>query len=143
MPRRLPPAQHPTSPGLAGAVSADTTWSASFPSVEGAALESRGDASVTTQACLNGLDKSDPGGKRPCACWTQELDDFLRQSARTHKDHEKRSIDTIRSLHPGISKKVIWEHCCPKQDRPVAGSAENRRLGGAPATDSGGGLQFE
>lgn len=109
MPKRLPRAQHPTSPGLAGAASADQTWSASFPSVEGAALDSRVDAAVVTQTCLNGLDKSAPGSKTPCACWTHELDDFLRQSARTHKDHERRSIDTIRSLHPEISKKVIWE----------------------------------
>jgi hypothetical protein len=37
------------------------------------------------------------------------LDDFLRQSARAHKDHERRSIETIRNTHPGFSKKMIWE----------------------------------
>jgi len=34
-------------------------------------------------------------------------------------------------------------HCCPRQDRPVAGVAENTRLGGAPVDYLGGGLRFE
>lgn len=109
MPKRLPRAQHPTSPGLAGAASADPTRSASFPSAEGAAPESRVEASVSAQVYLNGLDKSALAGKTPCACWTHELDELLREAARTHKDHERHSIDTIRRLHPGIPKKVIWE----------------------------------
>lgn len=109
MPKRSPRAQHPTSPGLAGAASADEIRSASFQSSEGAALESCDDASIIAGACLNGLPKSTPGGNTPCACWTHELDDFLRQSARTHKDHERRSIEAIRNNHPGISKRVIWE----------------------------------
>lgn len=109
MPKRLPRAQHPTSPGLAGAASADPTWSASFPSAEGAAPESRVDASVIPRGNLNGLGKSTLIGKTPCGCWTHELDDFLRQSAKAHKDHERRSIDAIRNSHPEIPKKVIWE----------------------------------
>jgi hypothetical protein len=48
-------------------------------------------------------------GKPLCTCWTHELDYFLRQSARAHKDHERRSIQAIQSKHPGISKSLIWE----------------------------------
>ena len=34
-------------------------------------------------------------------------------------------------------------HCCPRQDTPVAGAAENRRLGAAKWAASGGGLGFD
>ncbi|MCC6591030.1 MAG: hypothetical protein IT168_30375 [Bryobacterales bacterium] len=37
------------------------------------------------------------------------MDDFLRQSAKSHRDHERYSIETIRNDHPGIPKSLIWE----------------------------------
>ena len=42
-----------------------------------------------------------------------------------------------------IRKVTAADHCCPRQDRPVAGPAENTRLGGTPVGYLGGGLRFE
>lgn len=39
--------------------------------------------------------------------------------------------------------QVLDGHCCPRQDTPVAGAAENRRLGAAKWAASGGGLGFD
>lgn len=109
MPKQSPRAQHPTSPGLAGATSADQTRSASFQSSEGAVLESRDGTALVPETVPNGLHKVSARDDAPCACWTHELDDFLRESARAHRDHERYSIETIRNEHPDISKRVIWE----------------------------------
>jgi hypothetical protein len=56
------------------------------------------------------------------------LDDFLRHSARSGEDHEKRSIDSIRRGHPGIAKSVIWDRIVylglTKRTRPPYDSHE-------------------
>jgi len=39
--------------------------------------------------------------------------------------------------------EVTFVHCCPRQDRPLARAAENRRLAAAKSAVSGGGLGFE
>ena len=109
MPKRTSRAQHPSSPGLAGAASVDLHGSASFPSSEGAGPKLREETDVSPQSGLNGLHKSSLNGIARCNCWTSELDDFLRDSARSGEDHEKRSIDAIRRGHPGIAKSVIWD----------------------------------
>ena len=38
---------------------------------------------------------------------------------------------------------AFGDHCCPRQDRPLAIAAENRRLAAAKSAVSGGGLGFE
>ncbi|MEQ1886591.1 MAG: hypothetical protein ABL967_16120 [Bryobacteraceae bacterium] len=109
MPKRTSRAQHPSSPGLAGAASVDQYGSASFPSSEGAAPKLREETDVSPQSGLNGFNKGNLNGTALCNCWTAELDDFLRDSARSGEDHEKRSIDAILRSHPAIAKSVIWE----------------------------------
>ena len=56
----------------------------------------------------------------------------------------KLAIPTIAAavLASGITLYGV-NHCCPRQDRPVAGPAENTRLGGTPVGYLGGGLRFE
>ena len=57
------------------------------------------------------------------------------------------SADDLAQNMPGhVTKDIVnsyWNHCCPRQDRPVAWSAENTRLGGTPVSYLGGGLRFE
>ena len=48
-----------------------------------------------------------------------------------------------KELKSRVIKKALPNHCCPRQDRPVAGPAENTRLGGTPVGYLGGGLRFE
>ena len=109
MPKRTSRAQHPSSPGLAGAASVDLHGSASFPSSEGAAPKLREETDVSPQSGLNGFNKGNLNGTALCNCWTAELDDFLRESARSGEDHEKRSINAILRSHPFIAKFVIWD----------------------------------
>jgi hypothetical protein len=94
---------------LAGAASVDQYGSASFPSSEGAAPKLREETDVSPQSGLNGFNKGNLNTTALCNCWTAELDDFLRDSARSGEDHEKRSIDAILRSHPAIAKSVIWE----------------------------------
>lgn len=108
MPKRSSRAQHPTSPGLAGAASVEQRRSASFQFTEGATLESCDDVGLA-HGGVNGRCEITAPSDAPCPCWTHDLDEFLRQSAKSHKDHERRSIDAIRKANPGISKAVIWE----------------------------------
>lgn len=128
MPKRTSRAQHPSSPGLAGAASVDQHGSASFPSSEGAAPKLREETDVSPQSGLNGFHKSNLNGTTLCNCWTAELDDFLRDSARSGEDHERRSIDSIRRGHPGIAKSPIWERIVylglTKRTRPPYDSHE-------------------
>ena len=109
MPKRTSRAQHLSSPGLVEAASVDQKGSASFPSSDGARLELREDDAVTSQGGLNGFHKSNLNASSHFECWTPEMDDFLRHSARSGEDHEKRSIEFIRSSHPDISK-VLAKH---------------------------------
>lgn len=109
MPKRTSRAQHPSSPGLAGAASVDQHRSASFPASDGATVELREEADFTWPVGANGFHKSGVQGSAPSEYWTADLDDLLRDSARVGGDHERRSIDIIRRTHPAIAKAVIWE----------------------------------
>lgn len=109
MPKRTSRAQLPSSPGLAGAASVDQHGSASSPSSEGAAPKLREQTDVSPQSGLNGFHKSNVNGAALCNCWTAELDDVLRDSARSGEDHERRSIESIRRSHPAIAKVIAWE----------------------------------
>ena len=51
--------------------------------------------------------------------------------------------DSAAQSYTATLQGVIQDHCCPRQDTPVAGAAENRRLGAAKWAASGGGLGFD
>ncbi len=107
MPRRSSRAQHPSSPGLLGAPS--VARSASFTSSEDGTPEPCERVRSIPATGLNGISRDSANPNIATECWTPELDDFLRESAKVHKDHEKRWIEFIRANNPGITKALIWE----------------------------------
>ena len=75
---------------------------------------------------------------------------------RPHSFSNRLNISVQRQLPQGIIADVTYfynhtsqvnninyNHCCPRQDRPITRPAENTRLGGTPVGYLVGGLRFE
>ena len=107
MPKQSSRAQHPSSPGLAGAASVDEKRS--VPPDGGAGDESR----ERTESVPLVTTSESPLGQHPqrdlCDCWPRQLDQFLKAAASSNHDHERASIAWIQQAHPRISKAQIWE----------------------------------
>ena len=98
MPKQSSRAQHPSSPGTAGAASVDEKRSVPFDG--GTAAESREDAIVApgiTHRSQNGA-----------ACWTRELDQVLTDAVRAGKN-ERECIRLVHQTCPSLSRTLIWE----------------------------------
>ena len=90
----------------------------SFP--EAARVFQEADQALGFSLSINILDAADAGYLRACnKRGGGEIDGFVADSV------------------------CIVIHCCPRQDGPVAWSAENTRLGETPGNYLGGGLRFE
>ena len=102
MPKQSSRAQHPSSPGTAGAASVDEKGSLQVDG--GAAAESREfalDATSTRNRSLNG----DQTELCCSECWSRELDQLLTQAAKAGKDER----ESIRQTYPKLSQTLIWE----------------------------------
>ena len=107
MPKQSSRAQHPSSPGLAGAASVDEKRS--VPPDGDASDESRERVATVSENKSRGSLNGNQPTLNACECWPRELDQFLKNAASTDKNHERASIAWIHQAHPGLSKAQIWE----------------------------------
>ena len=98
MPKQSSRAQHPSSPGTAGAASVDEKRS--VPIDGGAAAESRDDAIV-----VPGITQGSPNGAE---CWTRELDQVLADAMKAGKN-EPECLRLVHQTCPSLSRTLIWE----------------------------------
>ena len=98
MPKQSSRAQHPPSPGTAGAASVDQNRS--VPVEGGAAAESR-------ENRIAGLDIN-KGSLSGADCWTPELDQVLTDAIKAGKN-ERECIRLVQQAHPSLSRTLIWE----------------------------------
>ena len=98
MPKQSSRAQHPPSPGTAGAASVDQNRS--VPVEGGAAAESRENRIAGLDINKRSLSGAD--------CWTRELDQVLTDAIKAGRN-ERECIRLVQQAYPSLSKTLIWE----------------------------------